>query len=151
MKKLLIIKTLMIIFFLNTVESAPLQTPNKLLDFVAQHSTEMALYMRRSIKPTKKNPKKSATSSPTTAEELAFISVKESALGGYVPAQDLLAYCYATGTGTKENGRLAFCWYLKAALEGSKSARDSLFACFEEGIGVTSDPQLCKLLKTILS
>ena len=167
MKKPSLINTIIGILLINAITDAtPPRTPNKLFDFIAQHSTEMAAYMHRSSKPfaqksaylktTKPSQKKGSkptqrNSRPSaTAEELAFTSVKESAQGGYVPAQDLLAYCYATGTGTQVNERLAFCWYLRAAIEGSKSARDSLLACFDEGIGVKADPQICRLLKEIL-
>ena len=170
MKNVSIVPAIVSIIFMHTMASATTHKANKLLEFVAQHSTEMAAYMHRSsilttpktirfnptpaaqLKKSKKSSQKnSRSSSPTTAEELAFISVKDSALGGYVPAQDLLAYCYATGTGTKINERLAFCWYLKAAISGSKSAIDSLVACFNDGIGVNIDPQISKTLKSILS
>lgn len=166
MKKLSLITTIMGILLINTMTAATPHLPNKLFDFIAQHSTEMAAYMHRSsksflqkaagFKTTPISHKKSSQAQQrnrppsATAEELAFTSVKESAMGGYVPAQDLLAYCYATGTGTKVNERLAFCWYLRAAIEGSKSARDSLLACFDEGVGIKADPQLCRLLKNIL-
>lgn len=144
---------------------------SKLFNFINQHADTMALHMGRSIpiqkpkterfkkkKPTaarpaepavKKSPQSPAKQAPT-AEELAFKTVKEAAESGYVPAQDLLAYCYATGTGTKVNEGLAFAWYLRAALEGSQSARSSLLACFDDGIGVNKDKALNQLLHDII-
>lgn len=172
MNKFITIHTIGCILLINTISAKISNEPNKLLDFVKKHSTEIANHMHRSInnpaqkttrfnqktaanflkkKPFNKNLKNQKTERSSTAEELAFISVKESATNGYVPAQDMLAYCYATGTGTKTNARLAFCWYLKAALGGSSSAKDSLIACFNEGIGVTRDPQICTILKNILT
>lgn len=98
----------------------------------------------------KSSPAKVSVPVGPTPEELAFETVRDAAIGGYVPAQDILAYCYATGAGTKVNSRLAFSWYLKAALEGSKSALDSLIACFEGGIGVAKDSKIAKILTDIL-
>lgn len=86
-----------------------------------------------------------------SAEELAFDSVKAAAEGGYVPAADLLAYCYATGTGTKIDEKLAFCWYMKAALDGSQSAKDSLVTCFDNGVGVEKNQQVAKILQRLLA
>ncbi len=144
-------------------EAAPL------LDFVALHRDTLAMYVLRSqtvkTERFKKKPipkpaaepktKKSASAvvlppAGPTPEELAFETVRDAAYGGYVPAQDILAYCYATGAGTRVNNRLAFSWYLKAALEGSKSALDSLIACFEGGIGVVKDNKIAQILTDIL-
>ena len=154
MEKSLYLSSIIVLFFIHAVATPITKSPqrkNLLLDFVTQHSAEISQHIKRSVKKNTPHKKSQRNAQPSfTAEELAFISVKESAEGGYTPAQDLLAYCYATGTGTKVNARLAFCWYLRAALAGSKSAKDSLIACFEEGVGVTSDPRLSKLLKDLL-
>lgn len=141
-----------------------------LLDFVTQHHDTMALYICRSQvvktdrfkkKPTlplstmaqkkdnKTVPQKAIPAGPTP-EELAFESVCDSAQGGYIPAQELLAYCYATGAGTPVNNRLSFAWYLKASLNGSSGALDSLIACFENGIGITKDAKLTQILNNLL-
>ena len=162
---------------LSTPLCADKKDATKLFNFVTTHADALACHLQRSIPPqkpktvrfkkksakaalpakaaqpttpAKKTPPKPAPKTGPTAEELAFKTVKEAAEGGYVPAQDLLAYCYATGTGTKANERLAFAWYLRAALEGSQSARSSLLACFDDGVGVAKDKTLTQLLHDII-
>lgn len=161
------------LFLFGTTVSLKGQESSALSAFLAEHAQAMGQYMSRAIKtsnpksarfskpvqPKKEAAKKvtqktqpnqtNAPAQPSKAEKLAFESVKEAAEGGYVPAQDLLAYCYATGTGVKADERLAFAWYLKAALAGSQSAQGSLIACVRDGIGVKKDKQLAQLIEDI--
>ncbi len=137
-------------------ESTKKDHSTHLFNFVQEHAAELGMHVKRLATATskkgsqqKKSPKKTQKSGPSR-EELAFETVKEAAQDGYVPAQDLLAYCYATGTGTKPSGKLAFSWYLSAALAGSNSAKESLIACFEEGIGVTKDTTMAQVLRALL-
>jgi hypothetical protein len=99
-------------------------------------------------KKTKACKKNAAVESPLLSqEEQAFITIHDAAQGGYVAAQDLLAYCYATGSGTPVNEALAFNWYLCAALAGSTSARASLIVCIDQGIGTKKNQALAQLLR----
>ncbi len=125
-----------------------------LFDFVSKHHDALTIYTHRSpnlkgSRITKKS--KNSRANHQAAETKAFETVRNAAVEGYVPAQDVLAYCYATGAGTKMNTRLAFSWYLKAALEGSKSALNSLITCFEEGLGVAKDVKIAQILGNILN
>ena len=122
-----------------------------LFNFVQKHAAQIGMHVKRlTLGQSEKKSLKTSKKSGPSREELAFKTVKEAAQDGYIPAQDLLAYCYATGTGTKPSGKLAFSWYLSAALAGSSSAKESLIACFEEGIGVTKDTTMAQVLKTLL-
>jgi TPR repeat protein len=151
MKK--IVATLVILFATTTFEVQSSNT-QPLLDFVKNNADEIALYVKRSrpqVNQSKGNNKKNKpTKKDLSSEELAFITIKESAENGYTPAQDLLAYCYATGAGTKIDKILAFCWYLQAAFNGSHSAKESLITCFDQGIGVAKNAEIAKFLRMTL-
>ncbi len=85
------------------------------------------------------------------AEGAAFRTIRQAAEDGYVPAQDLLAYCYATGTGTEKDEKLAFCWHLCTIFTGrSPAGIESLISCFERGVGVAKDLALASLLRAVL-
>ena len=124
---------------------------NPLLDFVAGHADNLAQHIKRNnvIKKEKNqsNNQKKSSIPAKSHEENAFDVIKEAAEDGYVPAQDLVAYCYATGSGTKINNQLAFKWYMVAALAGSQSAKESLITCLEEGIGIAKDQQIATILR----
>lgn len=119
-----------------------------LQEFIKDNAEQMAFYVKKSKPTIQQNKAKKAKN--LSSEELAFATVKESAENGYIPAQDLLAYCYATGAGTKVNKVLAFCWYLQAAYNGSRSAKESLISCFEQGIGVTRNIEIARVLRAAL-
>lgn len=142
-----------VLIFLN-VTFADAKNTHMLSDFVKEHQEKLAFYVQRSkqnANPRKAGKKNKQKAPDLSSEELAFATVKESAENGYVPAQDLLAYCYATGAGTKIDKVLAFCWYMQAAFNGSKSARESLVACFEQGIGVAKNVEIARNLRAALN
>lgn len=165
MNKFIMMYTIGCLLLIKSMSANISPEQSMLLNFVEKHSSQITNHMFRSINhptqktlhfnqnklrnPLRKNVNKNIKKQLLTAEEMAFFSVKESAESGYVPAQDMLAYCYASGTGTKVNTRLAFCWYLQAAFGGSSSAKDSLIACFNEGIGVARDPKISAILESI--
>ena len=58
---------------------------------------------------------------------------------GDVFAQNVVGFCFDTGSGTPQDTSKAIHWYEKAAKGGSKEAIGNLAAIFENGTGVNPD------------
>ena len=76
----------------------------------------------------------------------AFDWCTRAAERGYVQAQNMLGFCYATGLGVRSSNRAAFDAFVKAALMGNAVALYNLAVCYREGIGVTRDAALSEQL-----
>lgn len=74
-------------------------------------------------------------------EEELFTCIKRLAEQGYAPAQNVLSFQYANGTGGITDTELAVVWARKAIEQGNTAAQFNLGIHYWIGIGVPKDPQ----------
>ncbi len=66
----------------------------------------------------------------------AFAWGEKAAKTGFLPAIELVGYCYKKGLGVAKNESKGFEYYLKAANKGNAAAQNGIGACYYEGVGV---------------
>ena len=83
----------------------------------------------------------------------AILYYRKSAMLGYPPAQNGIAFLHATGRGVPMSEKIAFEWFQRAADAGHSGAQMNLGVMYAEGRGIEKDDTeaLCYFYKAAMS